>query len=381
MNRIALLCLFALTACGGGSPATDAGFDLQNPPAKSVRVTVSGEALASEGFAFPPTAGQEVFFEDGWQVTLSRVLVTVDQVTLSENPDLSPTDQSKTGDVVAQLDGPWAVDLVKGGGLGGPEANAVAITGTATLNKKGGAAFDATKRYAFGYALGGANPDALNANLDDAAQVDYVQMANAGHSILFVGTAEWKGTSCRQSVAGYDFARLPKKVEFRFGFAAPTTYVNCLNPSLGDEVRGVQVKENAAVDAQITLHLDHPFWEALQEDAPLRWDVIAARKSAALGMSGAASVSVTEADLVGLDFQAVKDAQAIDLPWRYCGPQTTGERTSGTVGYDPKGVPVNAAGGTAGLKDLAEYMRLNLSSFGHLNADGLCFPQRKFPAP
>jgi hypothetical protein len=148
----------------------------------------------------------------------------------------------------------------------------------------------------------------------------------------------------------------------------------------GTAARGIQSKTNAEVVAQGTLHLDHPFWEALEEDAPFRWDAIAALKSVATGM-GPASASLTEADLKSIDFQALKDAQGNALPIRYCGPVQAGEATTGTLKYDPKAVPVNPAGGAAGLKDLYEYMLYNQSTFGHLNNDGLCFPARNYPSP
>ena len=44
-------------------------------------------------------------------------------------------------------------------------------------------------------------------------------------------------------------------------------------------------------------------------------------------------------------------------------------------------VPVNPAGGATGLRDVADYMTYNLSTFGHLNNDGLCFPERQYPSP
>jgi hypothetical protein len=84
---------------------------------------------------------------------------------------------------------------------------------------------------------------------------------------------------------------------------------------------------------------------------------------------------------VGLDFQDLRDAQGTRVPFRTCGPLLTPERSTGTLFYDPGNVPVNPAGGAAGLKDLLAYMAYNLSSFGHLNNDGLCFPSRNFAAP
>lgn len=59
----------------------------------------------------------------------------------------------------------------------------------------------------------------------------------------------------------------------------------------------------------------------------------------------------------------------------------TGETTAGTLKFDPKAVPVNPAGGAAGLKNLYDCMVYNLSTFGHLNNDGLCFPARNYASP
>jgi hypothetical protein len=190
--------------------------------------------------------------------------------------------------------------------------------------------------------------------------------------------------ACRSTVAAYDFARLPRVVNFSFGWRVPASYKNCKNQELTPmDSRGVQLGANGAeAVAQVTLHNDHPFWDALEEDAPLRFDAIAARKSVPAGMAAPAAVSVTNADLQGVDFEALADAQGTRLPIRYCGATRSTERTMGTLAYDPKGVPVSGAGGAAGLKDLYDYMAYNLSTLGHLNAgEGLCVVQRQYPSP
>jgi hypothetical protein len=374
----ALLALVTVSAaCSPTSPAADAGADLANPPPRSFRILVTGEEFAQTGYGFPPAPGQEVSFKDGWEVKYDRVLLTLGAIALSENPDTSPTDPSQTGQLVAQLDGPFAVDLVAGGRFPDGAAGLGVLT---TQNKKGAAAFDSSARYAFSYALVKADPTAQQVNLDAAAQAAYATMVSAGYSAWMEGTATFKGTACRATTipgqAAYDFTRLPRVVHFKFGWSIPTTFKNCLNPAIGMNVRGVQVKDNVAVDEAITFHLDHPFWEALTEDAPLRWDAIAARKSVAVA-PGPATVDVTEADVKGVDFLAFQDAQGLRLPIRFCGAAQAGEPTSGQLRYDPTTVPV----GAAGLKDLYDYMQYNTSTFGHLNADGLCFPSRDFPAP
>jgi hypothetical protein len=379
---------------GGGSTYVDGGIlkGFTPPPSTAVNnaflFTVTGEGAATGGNAFPPAAAGDPFFLDGWEIKYDRALVTFDKLTVSLNPDKSPTDQSQTGALVGELDGPWAVDLAKGGPMDSKEMNgtSVAIARLANQNKASGTpAFDSTSKYAFGFDLVAATLNSQNVNLDVDAQTAYQKMITAGQTLLLVGTATWKGAqstpACRSTNAAYDFGRFPKAVKFSFGFKTPTTYKNCLNPELtGVDARGLQSKTGGEVVAQVTMHLDHPFWEALEEDAPLRWDALAARKTVATGI-GSASADITEVDLQGVDFQALKDAQNTALPIRYCGPVDANEATTGTLKYDPKGVPVSPAGGAAGLKDLYEYMSWNQSTFGHLNNDGLCFPARNFPAP
>lgn len=376
-----------------GGAVNDGGFfaGYAAPSASAVNnsllITVTGEASATEGNGFPPVAGAELYFQDGWELSYEHVLVTVGSVSISEGPDTNPNDQSVTGPLVAEAVGPWAVDLAKAGPLDAKEQNGKAfpLVRVANQNKKSGApAFDATSKYAFGFSLVAAVQGAQNVNLDADAQAAYRVMAQNDWTVWLKGTATWKGDqgtpACRATNPAYDFSRFPKVVNFAFGFKAPVNFKNCLNPELQPvDSRGVQTSTGAQTVAQVTFHLDHPFWEALSEDAPLRWDALAAQKSVASG-AGPAMVELTTADLIG-DFLAPKDAQMNAIPWRTCGPVNAGERTSGTVSYDPGTVAVNPAGGSAGLKNLAEYMTYNLSTFGHLNNDGLCFPDRQYPSP
>lgn len=338
------------------------------PSSKGFTVTASGEDSATGA----------IETQDGWEITFDHVLVTIAKVTFSEDPDKSPTDQSQTGPVVATLEGPFAIDLAKGGPLDAKEMN-----GKARKLGDVSGMFDATTRYAFGYDLVAASSGAQKLELDSAAEALYATMVSKGWTVLYQGTATWKGdASCRNTDAAYVWDRVPKQVRFTFGWKVPVTYKNCLNPELQPaDTRGVQTQRNTDTVAQVTFHLDHPFWDALEEDAPLRFDAIAARKSVAMGMTAPANVEVTEADLVGVDFQAFKDAQGVTMPLRFCGMPSAGEPTTGSLSYDPRNVPVNPAGGAQGLKDLYDYTTYNLGTFGHLNNDGLCYPQRNYPSP
>jgi hypothetical protein len=209
-------------------------------------------------------------------------------------------------------------------------------------------------------------------------------MKQNGYTVLYVGTATFKGTNCTPTPADPEFAKLPTVVNFKLGFKSPATYVNCQNPDLdpakplGDEEhqRGVIVKANQAVTAQLTIHTDHPFWESFVHDTPPHFDMIAAQYVGATGTPTA----VLE-DMKGVDPTAITDKDGNPLPWRSCTPSYTPPGT-GQMGFDTTGVPVNPMGDpTMSFRDLYDYMTYNQSTQGHLDADGLCFVKRHYPSP
>ena len=83
------------------------------------------------------------------------------------------------------------------------------------------------------------------------------------------------------SCGGYDFTALPRTMTFQLGFSTPTNYVNCVNYTLSAQtnatIRGVQASPSESEIEQVTLHMDHPFWESFQEDSPVHWDQVAAQ--------------------------------------------------------------------------------------------------------
>lgn len=353
-------------------------------PNGQVLVTASGEALALGGYAFPPAATDSLAFVDGWEVKFTHLITTVDHVRLHANPDVSPADQAQTGALVAQVDGPWAIDLHKGGplvGAGGSDEQAVPLAVLANQNRNGGAAFDTAVRYAFGFDAIAATTCAYDVNLDDEGRALYAEMVAKGWSVLYVGTATFKGTSCSSPTTSYDFAKLPKTVTFKLGFAAPTSYENCQNPdnpgspfASEEAQRGLQVKSGTFVRAQVTFHAEHPFWESVEHDTPMHFDMFAARKL------GAATADVTLDDLTGIDPTNVTDGSGTALPWRTCIPSYVAR--SGTLAFDPTTVPVNpSAPADKAIRDLRDFVTYNASTEGHLNSDGLCAVVRQYPAP
>ena len=376
--------LMNLAACGddtgvGGSGGGGA------PAGGSIVITASGESLSLGGYGFPPASQDDPAFVDGWEVKFTRLLVTVDKITLSETPDLDPGDQAKTGSLVAQVDGPFAVDLHKGGplpGKGGSDEQAVEIAVVENQNKNGGAAFAADTRYALGFDVIAAAASAKQVNLDDAGKADYQIMIDQGYTVLYVGTATWKGTGCTPADPYFD--TLPKVVDFKLGFKAPATYLNCQNPDnapaepLGGEehLRGVVVKANQAVTAQLTIHTDHPFWDSSIHDAAAHFDMFAARKVGATG-----TPLVTLEDLKGVDPTAITDSQNMPVPWRSC-TETYALPSGSQMSFDTGGVPVNPGGDPSKVfRDMYDFATYNLSTQGHLNADGLCAVKRHYPSP
>lgn len=395
MNRRSLN-LFPLLAGGlllGASAcsSTSGGGAGGGATAGSVVFDVSGEVLALGGYGFPPADMDSPVFVDGWEVRFSEVLVTVDKITLSENPDLSPGDQSQTGPLVAEIDGPWAVDLHQGGplpGKGGAGEQAVQIATLDNQNKNGGKPFDPSVRYAFGFDVVTATAGATMVNLTTADQMaDYALMQQQGYSVLYVGTATFKGTSCTPASAEFG-DNFPKVVDFKLGFESPTTYVNCQNPDndpatpLGKEEheRGVYIKGNQPVTAQLTIHTDHPFWESFVHDSPAHFDMIAAQYTVPAGMT-AGTVSATLEDMKGVDPTAITDKQKNPVPWRTCDAFYTPPGT-GQMSFDTQGIQVSPTGDpTKVIRDLYDYMTYNQSTQGHLNSDGLCFVERRYPSP
>ncbi|MFO0590246.1 MAG: hypothetical protein U0441_22070 [Polyangiaceae bacterium] len=365
----------ALVGCGDTSGSTGGS---------SVQIQIYGEEAASEGFAFP--TGSEVAISDGWEIRFSHVLVVIDRAWLSENPDTAPSDQSRTGDVVAEAKGPWAVDLHKKGDAlaAGGGTGAIPLAVIEDQNQKGGAPLASGERYAFGYATAAASDAAKIVNFrdDTEALALYHEMMEKGYSIYYVGKATWKGTDCQSSDPSYDFDALPKTVDIKLGFASPSEYVNCQNqdnqgdPFEGEEYqRGVPIRDSRPSVAQMTFHLEHPLFSSVVHDSRLYFDQFVAP------LAGEASGTVTLESLAGLDPQGFTDGNGADLPFRICDGSslpTVKQRyfETGSVPVDPKASPAKA------LRDYRDFVMYVQSTQGHLNGgEGLCFTKRRYPSP
>ena len=74
-----------------------------DPGPGGVLFSVSGEVLALDGYPFPPASTDDTAFVDGWDVHFTRLLTTVDNVTLSNSPFIKPGDESCTESTVAKV--------------------------------------------------------------------------------------------------------------------------------------------------------------------------------------------------------------------------------------------------------------------------------------
>jgi hypothetical protein len=389
------------TGTGADAPVSDdGGPGLQpfTPPADpgpgGVLFTASGEALAMTGYPFPPAQAGDTVFVDGWDVKFTRLLVTVDNITLSANPDKVPGDESQTDGVVAQVKGPWAVDLSHADpgyltGKGGPGEQAVPLAALSAQSDGSPFLTDGT-RYAFGFDVVAASAQAKNVNLDGAALADYEAMVGGGCAALYVGTATFKGNKSDPACypAGYD--QWPDVVNFRLCFASPTSYINCQNPdnqgapfAEEENQRGLAFKTSGSVIAQVTIHTDHPFWDSTMHDAPMHFDQYAARV-VGQGLDGGATPTVTLDLTKGVDYTAYADALGNKLNWRYCTepPTDVHAKFTGPMAFDPGSVPhATGADPASGLRDYYDFATYDQSTEGHMNSDGLCYVRRGYSSP
>ncbi len=368
----------------------------QDPGRGNIWFAASGEVLALTGYAFPPASADDAAFVDGWDVKFTRLLTTIDKIQLSENPDHDIGSQLATGKLVAEADGPWAVDLSHGdpsylAGKGGAGEQAVPIAALNAQNKNGGGSFasDGT-RYAFGFDVIAATDQAQNVNLDSDALADYQDMVSSGCAVLYVGTATFKGDPKVDGCVTDETKTFPQVVSFHLCFRSATSYINCQNPdndpaqpisNAEEHQRGIAFLSNSSVIGQVTLHTDHPFWDSVLHDSPAHFDQFAAR---AVDKGDGSGASVTLEDTTGVDYTAYTDTRGKPLSWRYCvdAPTDVHPQFVGAMSFDPHGVPAAPGNNPAkGLRDYYDFATYNQSTQGHLNSDGLCYVQRNYPSP
>jgi hypothetical protein len=282
----------AFTACGDGDGASGVG---------ELRIEISGEEASREGY--PVGSGDdEIAFIDGWTLEFTKVLVSLTDFTLrtSDGDDAELDAEAVVADLHLGEPRLWSFEGVP-----------------------------ARRWDRVGYRYAPPTAGARKANeVDDA---DLERMADEGYSLLIAATAKKDGRS----------------VELEYGFAFRVDMTECVNGQ--DETDGVVVANNAVNQAQITVHLDHLFFDSYASDeANLRFDPMAA--------VAPASGPLTLGDLSSQsNLSDMKDAAGAPLD----------------IAYDPGSafVPVP--------RNLEDYVMAAATTTGHWNGEGHCVYDRK----
>lgn len=267
----------------------------------SLTITISGEEAALHGY--PVGSGEdEIAFADGWSLQFSKVIVSLNNFEL----------RTSDGEVAALTVDPVIADLH----LGEPQLW--------TFDDVPARRWD---RVGYRYAP----PTAASRNTDGVDSNDVKRMIDEGYSFLVHATAE-KGD---------------RKVELEYGFPFSLELTRCENGQDGTD--GIVVRENGLDTAQITVHLDHLFFDSWAVDEPkLRFDAVAA--------VAPKDRPVTLDDLAKQDnLSDLKDADGEPLDLAY-DPGSS---------FDP--VP----------KNLEEYVIAGATTTGHWNGEGHCVYVRK----
>ncbi|MCG5053360.1 MAG: hypothetical protein KA712_10415 [Myxococcales bacterium] len=284
--------LAAVSACGSAEDTGD------------LVIRVSGEGAAKQGYPFVKNDAT-IAFIDGWSVRFTKFLIALAEPTLA------------TSDGERANADPRAVvaDLHKG--------DPVMIAFEAL----------AARRWdRFGFKV---VPPPLDARpLNDVATDDIARMAQGGFNYWIEGNA-------RRGEEAYSFA---------WGLRNPTRNANCTNGLDGTD--GFVVRPNTTTEGEITVHVDHLFWDTLGgERANLRFDA----------MAGAAG------DDTHITFEEL-GLQSLANPRGPNGLAVT-DTAGAPLAYNPGSVPLAAP-------HLAAFMLASAASQAHVNGLGLCTVSR-----
>lgn len=271
----------------------------------TLTVTLSGEDGAREGFPVEED-GATIAFADGWSLRFSKYLVSVGKLSI----------ESTDGETGAASSDVFVADVSKSDPT------------LATFTELPARRWD---RVSFELLV----PPADAKRLGDVSAEDVLTMIDGGFSYWLEGEA----------------TRDDEKVTFAWGFSAETKNADCTNGD--DGTAGVIVRPNSKTSAEITLHVEHLFWDALgAESAQLRFDAIAALADANGHVPTEALAGQSLARPLDADGQPVRNAQ---------------------------GTPVVYDAGSVALSEdnLRGFMTASMASQAHLNGEGLCTVSRR----
>lgn len=290
IGSIALAALLALTACGGD----------ETEGTGSLRVRISGEQGAKVGYPFTAD-GETIGFVDGWSLTFDTVVAGVGGVRLrTASGEEAVVD---VDDVVAELrvEDPLAWTLE-------------------------GIPARRWDRVSYDLLV----PPVGARNLGAVSETTLARMRTLGAALYVAGTA----TPATGTAVTFELY-LPDAV-------AADSCVSGL-----DETAGVIVAANTVNDVELTLHLDHFFFDSLTDDAVMRFE--------AIGAAASATNHVTLDDLTTQDLTELRNTAGTPLI----------DEAGAPIVYDPGAAPLAA-------QTLREFIRANARTVGHFNGEGHC---------
>jgi len=285
-----LAALFALTACGGDETGGNG----------SLRVRLSAEQGAKVGYPFTAD-GETIGFVDGWSLTFDTVVAGVGGLRLrTASGEEAVVD---VDDVVAELqvEDPLAWTLE-------------------------GIPARRWDRVSYDLRV----PPVGARNLGAVSETTLARMRTLGAALYVAGTA----TPATGSAVTFELY-LPDAV------AAD----RCLSGL--DDTDGVVVAANTVNDVELTLHLDHFFFDSLADDAVMRFEAI-----------GAAANATNQVTLDDLTTQSLTDM-------RNTAGDPLVDEAGAPIVYDPGAAPLAA-------QTLREFIRANARTVGHFNGEGHC---------
>lgn len=271
----------------------------------TLEVTLSGEDGAKEGFPVEED-GTTIAFADGWSLEFTKYLVSIGNLSVTATDGEAGVTSSEV----------FVADVSKGDPT------------LATFTELPARRWD---RVSFELLA----PTADAKRLGDVSADDVERMTQGGFNYWLEGEA----------------TRGDSTVTFAWGFAAETKNADCTNGD--DGTSGVVVKPNSKTNAEVTLHVEHLFWDALgSENAVLRFDAIAgvADENGRVSMEALAGQSLAQP--LDADGFAIKDDQG-------------------------KPVVYDAGSTTLSENNLRGFMTASIASQAHLNGEGLCTVSRR----
>jgi hypothetical protein len=287
-SKVFMMATVACTAmaCGDGGEGT-------------LVVTASGEEAAEAGF--PVDVGTEVLeLVDGWELQFDAIVVSIRQFDLRDG-------QGAPADIEAD---PVVVDLR----LGEP-----------TLWRLEGVPSGrwSDVRYRF------APPTEASRPVGDV-NPEHVSIMRAGGYAMWIEATATEGSDT---------------VEVAWGLPLNVLHVRCVNGV--DDTDGVVIRRGGITEAEITVHLDHLFFDSLAEDeADMRFEAMAA-----------------VADVDGVVTLDALSTQSLSDP-QDRGGETIMEGGAPLV-YDPGPFALDAP-------NLREFLLVAAGTMGHFNGEGHC---------